>query len=95
MDTLTRSRTNRRIAGICGGLAEQQGWDATIVRLVWLAAILFAGTGVLLYLILWVVLPEQPLALPSRTGYAPVYPSTQAYTPPVSYTPPNTPGSPQ
>ena len=80
MDTLQRSRTTRRIAGICGGLADQHGWNVTMIRLLWVALVLFAGTGVLAYLVLWVVLPEQPLALP-RTGYAPVYPSTQPYYP--------------
>lgn len=88
MKTLMRSRTNRRIAGICGGLAEQQGWDATIIRLVWVAMVLFGGTGILLYLILWVVLPQEPLTLPARTGYAPVYPSTEVFPPPSQ-----TPGS--
>ncbi len=75
-----RSRTNRKIAGICGGLAIQFGWDATVVRLLWIALVLFAGTGVLAYLILWVVVPEEPLTQP-RTGPAPVYPSTQPRTP--------------
>ncbi len=81
MDTLMRSRTDRKIAGICGGLAQAQGWNATIIRLVWLVTVLFAGTGILLYVVLWVLLPEAPLPMTPRTGYAPVYPSTQPYYP--------------
>lgn len=79
MDTLTRSRTDRKIAGICGGLAQAQGWNVTLIRALWVAAVLFAGTGILLYVVLWVVLPQEPLALPPRTGYAPIYPSTQPF----------------
>ena len=86
MDTLLRSRTNRRIAGICGGLAQHFGWNVTLIRFLWIALVLFGGTGVLLYGILWVVLPEEPLP---RTGYAPVYPSTQPYYPAPSYSAPN------
>ena len=55
---LTRSRTDRMIAGVCGGIAEYAGIDVNVVRLVLVALSLFVGTGVLLYLIAWVLLPE-------------------------------------
>jgi phage shock protein C len=55
-----RSRTDKKIAGICAGLANYFGLDPTVVRLVWLLLVVFAGTGVLAYLILWVVLPLEP-----------------------------------
>ena len=71
MGNLMRSRLNRRIAGVCGGIAEQNGWDPTIVRLIWVALLLFAGTGVLVYIVLWIVLPEAPFALPPQAGYVP------------------------
>lgn len=57
---LYRSRTKRLIGGVCGGLADFTGLDATIIRLVWAAAIFFAGTGLLLYLLCWIIIPEEP-----------------------------------
>lgn len=54
-----RSRTDRKLAGVCGGLAEYFGIDATILRIVLVAATLFGfGSGALLYLICWLVIPE-------------------------------------
>jgi len=54
---LRRSR-NRKIAGVCGGIAEYFGLDPTVVRLVWLFAVLFFGTGIWAYIICWIVIPE-------------------------------------
>jgi phage shock protein PspC (stress-responsive transcriptional regulator) len=55
---LTRSRTDRMIAGVCGGFAEYAGIDVNVVRLALVALSLFVGTGVVLYLIAWVLVPE-------------------------------------
>ena len=55
---LTRSKTDRRIAGVAGGLARHFGVDATLIRILWVVAIVFGGFGLLLYIILWIVLPE-------------------------------------
>ena len=55
-----RSNTDKKIAGVCAGLADYFDLDPTIVRVVWLLAILFAGTGCLAYIILWIVLPLAP-----------------------------------
>jgi phage shock protein C len=46
------------IAGVAGGLAERFGVNATLVRLAWVVAVLFGGFGVLVYLILWIVMPK-------------------------------------
>lgn len=54
-----RPQTGRRIAGVCAGIARYYGWNVTTIRLVWLLLLLFAGTGVLLYLILWIVMPNE------------------------------------
>jgi len=64
---LSRSRTDKKIAGVCGGIAEYMDMDPTLVRLIWVMMALFVGWGVLGYLIAWIVLPEQPepLATPS------------------------------
>jgi phage shock protein PspC (stress-responsive transcriptional regulator) len=67
---LIRSETDRRIAGVCGGIAEYLGVDATLVRLVTVILAVYPGAvigGVLAYLIAWVIVPsgsvhQQPLA---------------------------------
>ncbi len=58
---LRRSRANRMIAGVCGGLADWLGWDATLVRILYvLVSICSAGfPGLLVYVILWIVMPEK------------------------------------
>ena len=58
---LLRSRSNRVIAGVCGGLARSLGWNATAVRILYvLVSILsVAFPGALAYVILWLVMPEE------------------------------------
>lgn len=56
---LARSRKNRMIGGVCGGIAEYLGIDPTVVRLIWAVTTLFWGTGIILYLLMWVVIPEE------------------------------------
>jgi phage shock protein C len=59
---LYRSRTNRVIAGVCAGLAEFFGIDVTIVRIVFAAgALLGFGSFILIYLVMFIVVPEEPL----------------------------------
>ncbi len=60
--SLMRSRKNKMIAGVCGGIAEWIGWEPTWVRLLYaLVSILSAGfPGILVYVILWIVMPEAP-----------------------------------
>ena len=55
---LHRSRTDRQIAGIAGGLAEYFGVEASWVRIAFVASILLPGPQVLLYAILWAVIPS-------------------------------------
>lgn len=57
---LHRSSSDRKIAGVCGGIAEYLGWDPTLVRLLWILLTLAGGSGILIYLILWVVMPDTP-----------------------------------
>ncbi len=59
------SRTNKKIAGVCGGFAEYLDMDPTLVRLIWVMTALFAGWGLLGYLIAWLVIPEEPLFQPA------------------------------
>ena len=65
---LRRSRDNRMIAGVASGVAEFFDLDATIVRVVWVFMAIFGGFGVLLYLIMWVIVPEQGTDTPSPTA---------------------------
>ena len=55
---LVRS-ANKKIAGVCGGLAEFRGLDDSSVRIVWLLCVLLGGIGLLAYLIMWIVMPAQ------------------------------------
>lgn len=57
---LYRSRKHRSIAGVCGGLADHFQVDSSIVRLVTLLLICFGGLSIWIYVILWIVLPEEP-----------------------------------
>jgi phage shock protein C len=58
---LSRSHDDRRLAGVCGGLAKNFGWDSGRLRIVWvLAAIFTAFAGVIVYLVLWFLMPAEP-----------------------------------
>ena len=57
---LMRSSTDKKIAGVCGGLADYFDLDPTIIRICWLLGVLCAGTGGLAYIILWIALPVAP-----------------------------------
>ena len=58
---LQRSRQQRIIAGVCGGIADWLGWNATLVRILYvLVSILSAGfPGILVYIALWILMPER------------------------------------
>lgn len=56
---LRKSATDRKISGVCGGVAEYLGLDPTWVRLGWAAITLFAcGTGIIAYIIAAIIIPE-------------------------------------
>ncbi|MGA8186186.1 MAG: PspC domain-containing protein [Terriglobia bacterium] len=55
-----RSRTDEKIAGVCGGFAEYLEVDVTLVRLVWLAALFLGGWGFIAYIVAWIVMPLEP-----------------------------------
>lgn len=57
---LMRSSTDKKLGGVCGGLAEYFDMDPTLVRVLWLLVVLCGGTGILLYAILWLALPLSP-----------------------------------
>jgi phage shock protein PspC (stress-responsive transcriptional regulator) len=59
--TLSRSRHDRMIAGVMGGIARRFGWNATLVRVLFvvLSIVSAAFPGILVYLILWLLIPEE------------------------------------
>ncbi len=75
---LFRSETDKMIAGVCGGLGEYLGIDSTIVRLIFVFLFLLGGHGLLVYLILWIVMPPAPSA-----ARPPAYPTTPTYSEPT------------
>ena len=60
---LYRSRESRMIAGVCGGLGEYFDMDPTIVRLILVTAALVGGSGLLAYILAWIIIPERPIGL--------------------------------
>lgn len=64
---LTRYMAEKKIAGVCAGIARHMDWDVTLVRVAFLAAILFKGLGLLAYLIAWIAMPrdDEPAFYPT------------------------------
>ncbi len=56
---LRRSQDEKMLAGVCGGFAEWLGWDPTAVRALYVLASLLGGAGILAYIILWIIIPEE------------------------------------
>jgi phage shock protein PspC (stress-responsive transcriptional regulator) len=59
--TLTRPREGRMLAGVCAGLAQRFGWSVGMVRLIFLLSIILPGSQVLVYLILWLLMPSRDI----------------------------------
>src|SRR5512133_1518318 len=81
---LLRSRRDRVFAGVCGGLAEYFGVDVVLLRIVAVALALSGGAGLLLYVIAWIVIPEdgvgetEPGARPFES-YSPAVEASRAH----------------
>ena len=60
---LQRSRTERMLAGVCGGIGRYFDVDPTIIRVLFVFFSLFIGGGILAYIILWIIMPEEPEAV--------------------------------
>lgn len=67
---LTRSRRHRILGGVCGGLAEWLGWGVTMTRILFvLVSVLSAAfPGILVYIIMWIVMPEEGRRSQTSTG---------------------------
>ncbi len=57
---LYRSNDDRKIAGVCGGLGDYFDIDPTIVRLIWISLVLALGSGILAYILAWIIVPSRP-----------------------------------
>jgi phage shock protein C len=71
---LARSSTDQKIAGVCAGFADYLDIDVTLVRILWLALVFFAGWGIIGYLIAWIVMPVE--AKPASAVAAVAQPAT-------------------
>jgi phage shock protein C len=58
--SLSRPRTGRMIAGVCAGIAQRYGWNVSTVRLVFLLSCLLPGPQFVIYLVLWLAMPQRP-----------------------------------
>jgi phage shock protein C len=75
---LYRSKTNRQLAGVCGGLAEYFNLDATLIRVLFVVLAVLGGSGVVLYLALWIIVPRGAVTV---QGHRPVH--AQAWNRPM------------
>jgi phage shock protein C len=57
---LYRSKSNRQVAGVCGGLAEHFNIDATLIRVLFVVLAVLGGSGLLLYVAMWIIIPKEP-----------------------------------
>ena len=63
---LQRSNDNRMLAGVCGGLAEWLGWEPSLVRILFVVVSLLSAAfpGILVYLAMWILMPEREESVP-------------------------------
>jgi phage shock protein C len=64
MKRLYRSKNDRMLGGVCAGLGEHLEIDPTVIRLVWVViTVLSIGTGILVYILAWILIPEEDTGL--------------------------------
>lgn len=84
---LYRSHKEKMIGGVCGGLAEYFDIDPVLIRILFVVAVFAGGSGILAYIICWIIIPEQPYTVPMS-------PATDSSQPPPSQpAPPPSPGN--
>jgi phage shock protein C len=57
---LYRSRSNRMLGGVCGGLAQYFNTDATLIRVLFVVLTALGGAGPVVYLVMWIIVPKEP-----------------------------------
>ena len=65
---LSRPRNGRVIAGVCAGLARRFGWDVSLVRVLAVLSVLLPGPQVIIYLVMWLVVPQDALTTTTTTS---------------------------
>lgn len=75
---LYKSRTNKVFAGVCGGLAEYFHVDPTLIRLGWALAVFVGGTGLILYILAMIIMPEEPVTAGSKSPRETAVPAAAA-----------------
>jgi phage shock protein C len=78
---LTLSATDKKLAGVCGGISEYLDVDPTIVRLIWVALSVVPGGfvgGALAYFLAWIIIPKAPAFVSTPAGASAVQPSAKA-----------------
>jgi phage shock protein C len=71
---LMRSRSDRKIGGVCAGLAHYLELDTSLVRILWFFITLACGIfpGLVAYVLAWIIIPEEPFMLPAQASRQPV-----------------------
>jgi phage shock protein C len=87
---LFRARDDRVVAGVCGGLGRYLGIDPILLRLALVVLILLGGTGILAYIIAWIVIPEEPAAVRPRQEAGVDTPEAPIGGPPIEASSPPT-----
>lgn len=59
MKKLVKSQTDKKLFGVCGGIADYFNIDSTVIRVLWALSIIFWGTGILAYLVCALIIPEE------------------------------------
>jgi phage shock protein C len=78
MKKLMRSKRNRIIAGVCGGIGEYLDVDPTVIRVVWVVlTIISVGAGILAYIAAWLIIPEEETPVESAANVAEPAPSVE------------------
>ena len=57
---LYSSKTNRQVAGVCGGLAEYFNLDVTLIRVLFVLLAVLGGSGLVIYVAMWIIVPKEP-----------------------------------
>jgi phage shock protein PspC (stress-responsive transcriptional regulator) len=57
---LYRSKTDRKLAGVCGGLAQYFNTDATLIRVLFVVLAVLGGSGLVIYAAMWIIVPNEP-----------------------------------
>lgn len=80
---LYRSRKEKMIGGVCGGLAGYFDIDPVIVRILFVVAVFMGGSGILAYIVCWIIMPEEPIAAAATAAAPSAAPEQTPSAPPA------------